>query len=162
MGARTQEQIEETLQAVGWRLPEAARARLAKARAELAQMAGGLAYLTGLKDQPMRAGASITDIGAATYGVIGILSALYRREHTGVGDNIEAGLYETIVFWVSQYITGAQMSGVNPPPRGTRSATTRPPLVVAGVLKTLKSTSAMTSVSSVNSSFTRRSGLSEP
>ena len=89
---------------------------------ELAQMAGGLAYLTGMKDQPMRAGASITDIGAATYGVIGILSALYRREQTGVGDNIEAGLYETIVFWVSQYITGAQMSGANPPPRGARAS----------------------------------------
>lgn len=89
---------------------------------ELAQMAGGLAYLTGMKDQPMRAGASITDIGAATYGVIGILSALYRREQTGEGDNIEAGLYETIVFWVSQYITGAQMTGTNPPPRGTRTS----------------------------------------
>ena len=89
---------------------------------ELAQMAGGLAYLTGMKDQPMRAGASITDIGAATYGVIGILSALYRREQTGEGDCIEAGLYETIVFWVSQYITGSQMTGTNPPPRGTRSS----------------------------------------
>ncbi len=89
---------------------------------ELAQMAGGLAYLTGLKDQPMRAGASITDIGAATYAVIGIVSALYRRERTGVGDSIEAGLYETIVFWVSQYITGAQMTGINPPPRGARSS----------------------------------------
>ena len=89
---------------------------------ELAQMAGGLAYLTGFKDQPMRAGASITDIGAATYGVIGILSALYRRERTGVGDCIEAGLYETIVFWISQYIVGAQMTGTNPPPRGSRSS----------------------------------------
>lgn len=89
---------------------------------ELAQMAGGLAYLTGLKDQPMRAGASVTDIGAATYGVIGILSALYRRERTGAGDCIEAGLYETIVFWVSQYIAGSQMSGTNPPPRGARSS----------------------------------------
>lgn len=89
---------------------------------ELAQMAGGLAYLTGLKDQPMRAGASITDIGAATYGVIGILSALYRRERTGEGDCIEAGLYETIVFWVSQYITGSQMTGTNPPPRGARTS----------------------------------------
>jgi crotonobetainyl-CoA:carnitine CoA-transferase CaiB-like acyl-CoA transferase len=89
---------------------------------ELAQMAGGLAYLTGLKDQPMRAGASITDIGAATYGVIGILSALYRRERTGEGDCIEAGLYETIVFWVSQYITAAQMTGTNVPPRGARSS----------------------------------------
>src|SRR5258705_14018196 len=85
-------------------------------------MGGGLAYLTGFEGQPMRAGASITDIGAATYGVIGILSALYRRERTGEGDRIEAGLYETIVFWGSQYILGAQMTGVNPPPRGARSS----------------------------------------
>jgi crotonobetainyl-CoA:carnitine CoA-transferase CaiB-like acyl-CoA transferase len=89
---------------------------------ELAQMGGGLAYLTGLQDQPMRAGASITDIGAATYGVIGIISALYRRERTGEGDCIEAGLYETIVFWVSQYIAGAQMTGTNPQPRGQRTS----------------------------------------
>jgi len=89
---------------------------------ELAQMAGGLAYLTGFQDQPMRAGASITDIGAATYGVIGILAALYRRERTGEGDQIEAGLYETIVFWVSQYVLGAQLTGKNPPPRGSRAS----------------------------------------
>ncbi len=89
---------------------------------ELAQMAGGLAYLTGLKDQPMRAGASITDIGAATYGVIGILAALYRRQATGKGDCVEAGLFETIVFWISQYITRSQMTGSNPPPRGARKS----------------------------------------
>jgi crotonobetainyl-CoA:carnitine CoA-transferase CaiB-like acyl-CoA transferase len=88
---------------------------------ELAQMAGGLAYLTGFKDQPMRAGASITDIGAATYAVIGILAALHRRNLTGRGESIEAGLYETIVFWISQYITGAQIKGANPPPRGEHS-----------------------------------------
>ncbi len=88
---------------------------------ELAQMAGGLAYLTGLKDQPMRAGASITDIGAATYGVIGVLAALLRRQSTGVGEHVEAGLYETIVFWVSQYITGAQLTGKDPLPRGERN-----------------------------------------
>ncbi|HSQ04518.1 MAG TPA: CaiB/BaiF CoA-transferase family protein [Burkholderiales bacterium] len=89
---------------------------------ELAQMAGGLAYLTGLENQPMRAGASITDIGAATYGIVGILAALYRRELTGEGDAIEAGLYETIVFWISQYITRSQMTGTNPLPRGMRSS----------------------------------------
>jgi len=89
---------------------------------ELAQMAGGLAYLTGLEGKPMRAGASITDIGAATYGVIGLLGALYRREQTGEGDNIEAGLYETIVFWISQYITSAQVKGQNPPSRGQRES----------------------------------------
>ena len=89
---------------------------------ELAQMAGGLAFLTGFENQPMRAGASITDIGAATYGVVGILAALYRRELTGEGDSIEAGLYETIVFWISQYITTAQVTGKNPAPRGSRNS----------------------------------------
>lgn len=89
---------------------------------ELAQMAGGLAYLTGLKDQPMRAGASITDIGAATYGVIGVIAALYRRERTGEGECIEAGLYETVVFWVSQYIAQAQITGKDPVPRGARNS----------------------------------------
>lgn len=89
---------------------------------ELAQMEGGLAYLTGLKDQPMRAGASITDIGAATYGVVGILAALHRRHLTNEGDEIEAGLYETIVFWISQHITRAQITGENTPLRGERSS----------------------------------------
>jgi hypothetical protein len=47
-------------------------------------------------------------------------------------------------------------------PPGTRRATTRPPFMLAAPENTLKSTSFITSVSSVNSSFTRRSGLSEP
>src|SRR3954469_9890603 len=85
---------------------------------ELAQMAGGLAYLTGPKGQPLRAGASITDIGAATYGVVGILAALYRRQTTGEGENIESGLFETIVFWMNQHLARAQLTGKDPAPRG--------------------------------------------
>lgn len=89
---------------------------------ELAQMAGGLAYLTGLKDLPLRAGASVTDIGAATYGALAVLAALYRRQTTGMGESIEAGLYETVVFWVQQSITTAQMTGQDAMPRGERTS----------------------------------------
>ena len=89
---------------------------------ELAQMAGGLAYLTGLKDLPLRAGASVTDIGAATYGALAVTAALYRRETTGIGESIEAGLYETVVFWVGQAITTAQMTGKDSLPRGERTS----------------------------------------
>ena len=89
---------------------------------ELAQMAGGLAYLTGLKDLPLRAGASVTDIGAATYGALGVVAALYRRHTTGVGESIEAGLYETVVFWVGQAVTTAQMTGKDAMPRGERTS----------------------------------------
>src|SRR6478735_1024302 len=71
---------------------------------ELAQMMGGLAFMTGPPGRPMRAGASIIDIGAATYGVIGILAALYQRAETGLGQHITAGLFETTVFWVGQWM----------------------------------------------------------
>jgi crotonobetainyl-CoA:carnitine CoA-transferase CaiB-like acyl-CoA transferase len=78
---------------------------------ELAQMMGGLAYMTGPRGQPLRAGASIVDIGAATYGVIAILAALAQRERTGRGERIVAGLYETAVFWVGQWMAMSALNG---------------------------------------------------
>ena len=78
---------------------------------ELAQMMGGLAFMTGPPGRPLRAGASIIDIGAATYGVIGILAALYRRVETGRGQMITSGLFETTVFWVGQWMARAVATG---------------------------------------------------
>ena len=89
---------------------------------ELAQMAGGLAFVTGPKGRPLRAGASITDIGAATYAVVGILAALHARQATGKGVDIESGLFETIVFWMSQVLARAQITGKDPEPRGDHPA----------------------------------------
>jgi len=78
---------------------------------ELAQMMGGLAYMTGPPGRPLRAGSSIIDIGAATYGVIGILAALYQRAETGCGQHITSGLFETTVFWVGQWMARAVATG---------------------------------------------------
>jgi len=78
---------------------------------ELAQMMGGLAFMTGPPGRPLRAGASIIDIGAATYGVIGILAALHQRNETGRGQLITAGLFETTVFWVGQWMARAVATG---------------------------------------------------
>jgi crotonobetainyl-CoA:carnitine CoA-transferase CaiB-like acyl-CoA transferase len=78
---------------------------------ELAQMMGGLAFMTGPPGRPMRAGASIIDIGAATYGVIGVLAALAKREHTGRGQMITSGLFETTAFWVGQWMARAVATG---------------------------------------------------
>jgi formyl-CoA transferase len=50
---------------------------------EVVQMMGGLAYMTGPSGRPLRAGASVTDIMGGTYGAVGILAALYRRQLTG-------------------------------------------------------------------------------
>ena len=78
---------------------------------ELAQMMGGLAFMTGPPGRPLRAGASIIDIGAATYGVIGILAGLHRRALTGRGQMITSGLFETSVFWVGQWMARAVATG---------------------------------------------------
>jgi crotonobetainyl-CoA:carnitine CoA-transferase CaiB-like acyl-CoA transferase len=71
---------------------------------ELAQMAGGLAFMTGPRDRPLRAGASIVDVGAAAYGVVAVLAALQQRARTGRGQKITAGLYETAVYLVGQWL----------------------------------------------------------
>ncbi len=91
---------------------------------EPGQMAAGLAYMTGPVGQPLRAGASVVDIGAATYAVIGVLSALLERQTTGKGQHITGGLFETALFYVGQHMSAAQMTGVAPMPmsadRGSR------------------------------------------
>lgn len=89
---------------------------------ELAQMMGGLAFVTGFPGQPLRAGASIIDMGAATYGVLGLLAALYRRQETGRGDNVRAGLFETVVFFMTSHFTRAQLTGQDAQPRAGRES----------------------------------------
>jgi len=92
---------------------------------EVAQMMGGIAYMTGLPDRPLRIGASVTDISVATYGVIGILSALLQRNQTGRGQRLISGLFETVVFWVGQHLAHFAMSGERPLPMPVRKMGTR-------------------------------------
>jgi len=87
---------------------------------EVVQMMGGLAYMTGPKGQPLRAGASITDIMGGTFGVIGILAALYRRQFSGRGEFVQAALFESVAFLVGQHMAIADITGVAPPPMPER------------------------------------------
>lgn len=93
---------------------------------ELAQMMGGLAFMTGTVGKPARAGASIIDVGAATYGVIGVLAALRQRDAgDGRGQHITAGLFETSVYWVAQWMATAQFSGERSVPMAEAQQGTR-------------------------------------
>ena len=69
---------------------------------EPAQMRGGMAYMTGPKGRPLRAGTSIVDITGATFAVIGVLVALEERNRTGIGRKVDVGLFESVVFLVGQ------------------------------------------------------------
>ncbi|MFQ5684421.1 MAG: CaiB/BaiF CoA transferase family protein [Candidatus Binatia bacterium] len=87
---------------------------------EVAQMMGGIAYMTGLPDQPLRIGASVTDISAATYGVVAILCALLQRNQTGRGQQLTSGLFETVVFWVGQHLAQFALTGEPSQPMAVR------------------------------------------
>ena len=89
---------------------------------EVAQMMGGLAYMTGLPDKPMRAGASVIDVTGAMFGVIGILGALEQRHRTGRGQRITTSLYETTAFLVGQHMAQFATTGKAAPPMSIRQS----------------------------------------
>lgn len=87
---------------------------------EVAQMMGGLAYMTGPTGRPLRAGASVIDVTGALFGVIGVLSALLARKDTGEGANVRASLFETTAFLVGQHIAQGAVTGTPAPPMPER------------------------------------------
>ena len=89
---------------------------------EVTQMMGGLAYMTGLPDRPMRAGSSVIDITGGMFGVIAILSALHRRQISGEGCHVTSALFETTAFFVGQHMAQQAVSGEAPPPMSVRQS----------------------------------------
>jgi crotonobetainyl-CoA:carnitine CoA-transferase CaiB-like acyl-CoA transferase len=87
---------------------------------EVTQMMGGLAYMTGLPNKPMRAGSSVIDITGGMFGVIGILAALEERHRTNKGKQVTSSLYETTAFLVGQHMAQEAVLGEAPPPMSVR------------------------------------------
>ena len=59
------------------------------------QAMGGVMSLTGWPgERPARVGTSFGDLGAALFGVIGILSALYKRTKNAQGDRVDIGMLD--------------------------------------------------------------------
>jgi crotonobetainyl-CoA:carnitine CoA-transferase CaiB-like acyl-CoA transferase len=87
---------------------------------EVAQMMGGLAYMTGPPGQPLRAGASVIDVTGGMFGVIGILAALERRHRTGQGAHIKCSLFETTSFLVGQHMAQLAVTGTAAAPMPAR------------------------------------------
>jgi len=87
---------------------------------EVVQMMGGLAYMTGLPDRPLRVGSSVNDIMGGMFGAIGILAALRERETTGRGKLIRSALFENTVFLVAQHMAQLAITGDEPPPMAVK------------------------------------------
>ncbi|MEL6876877.1 MAG: CaiB/BaiF CoA-transferase family protein [Pseudomonadota bacterium] len=78
---------------------------------EVAQMMGGLAYMTGQPGKPTRAGASVIDVTGGMFGVIGVLAALEERHRTGQGQKVTASLFETTIYLVGQHMAQYAVTG---------------------------------------------------
>jgi crotonobetainyl-CoA:carnitine CoA-transferase CaiB-like acyl-CoA transferase len=78
---------------------------------EVAQMMGGLAYMTGPPGKPLRAGASVIDVQGGMFGATAILAALFQRQATGKGQHVVASLYESTVFLVGQHMAQFAVTG---------------------------------------------------
>jgi crotonobetainyl-CoA:carnitine CoA-transferase CaiB-like acyl-CoA transferase len=78
---------------------------------EVAQMMGGLAYMTGPPGKPLRAGTSVIDVQGGMFGAVGIIAALHQRNATGQGQNVVASLYESTVFLVGQHMAQMAVTG---------------------------------------------------
>ncbi len=87
---------------------------------EVAQMMGGLAYMTGPPGRPLRAGASVIDVTGGMFGVIAILAAIEERHRTGKGQYVKSSLYETTAYLVGQHMAQYAVTGTPAQPMPAR------------------------------------------
>jgi crotonobetainyl-CoA:carnitine CoA-transferase CaiB-like acyl-CoA transferase len=87
---------------------------------EVAQMMGGLAYMTGPPGQPLRAGSSVIDIMGGMFGVIAILAAIQERQVSGRGQKVTSALFENVVYLMGQHMAQMATTGMPTPPMSVR------------------------------------------
>ena len=86
----------------------------------LLQAASGIMSVTGESDgPPVRVGLSLIDLGTGVWAALGVVSALYDRERTGVGRRLELSLYETALSLLSTQLVGYLGTGDVPRRAGT-------------------------------------------
>lgn len=87
----------------------------------------GMLSITGEPGrQPVRPGIALADIMGGVFGAIGVMSALYEREQTGVGRHVELDLVGPCMYLMSTFFSYYFTSGEIPPPQGGRHITLAP------------------------------------
>ncbi|BBG03687.1 MULTISPECIES: CaiB/BaiF CoA transferase family protein [Pseudonocardia] len=100
--------------------------RDAKAYDLLIQSEAGLVSITGTPEAPAKSGIPAADIGAGMYAFSGILAALYERERTGEGTDLEVSLFDSLVEWMGYPLYYAGYGGTPPQRTGTSHAAIAP------------------------------------
>lgn len=93
----------------------------------IVQGMGGIMSITGQEDgEPTRVGASVGDITAGLFTVIGTLTALYNREATGIGQKVDVAMLDCQVAILENAISRYLSSGTVPKPIGNRHPSITP------------------------------------
>ena len=86
---------------------------------QVAQATGGGMSITGTDpEHPVRAGIPIGDLGGGMFGVMGILTALYERERSGVGQHVDISMLDCQISLLNYMATMYFLSGEDPYPIG--------------------------------------------
>jgi formyl-CoA transferase len=87
----------------------------------IAQGMSGLMSVTGEPDggEPVKVGTPVCDIGAGMYAALGIVSALWNRQQTGCGQQVETTLLDTPISWLTWRAAEWWGTGEVPGPQGS-------------------------------------------
>ncbi|MDP6560283.1 MAG: CaiB/BaiF CoA-transferase family protein [Candidatus Binatia bacterium] len=69
----------------------------------LIQGEGGIIATTGYPDKPAKAGVAIADIASGMYAALGITLALFQREKTGRGQEVDISMFDSILSWLGYF-----------------------------------------------------------
>jgi len=78
---------------------------------EVVQMMGGLAYMTGRRGDPVRAGSSVNDMMGGIFGAVACMAALMQRQKTGKGQQVQSALFENNILLVAQHMMQYEVTG---------------------------------------------------
>ncbi len=91
------------------------------------QAEGGLMSITGDPDgQPFRVGVAVADLVAGMLAAHGIVLALYARERTGLGQQVDIGMLDGVVSILSYHASMHLTAGIRSGRVGNRHATIAP------------------------------------
>lgn len=93
----------------------------------MAQAMSGIMSVTGYKgEKPVKAGVPVADIGCALFAVYGLLSAYIGAQRTGVGQHIDASLFDAAMAFSIWDMSEYWGTGVPPAPLGTSNKMSAP------------------------------------
>lgn len=92
----------------------------------VAQAEGGLMGLTGLPDLPLKTGPAIADALSGLTAAVGLLGALWGRERSGVGAQVEVAMVDAVFACLENALAVYSVTGESPPRQGNADTALAP------------------------------------